>query len=78
MTGTGLDLEDIAGTQTDIAVVGVEHDAPGQADERLLVAVLMPPVRVPGPVRPRPKIKPPGFELAPHVIGAAPASRKMP
>lgn len=78
MAGTGLDLEDIAGTQADIAVVGVEHNASVQADERLVVAVLMPPVALPRPVRPRPKIKPPGFQHALHLIGAAPLARKMP
>lgn len=57
-----LELEAVAGGELDVIPLEMEHDAPRQAVERLVVRVVVPPVGVARAVRPAPGVE----TLAPH------------
>ena len=52
--GAGLDVQPIAGGEFDVALVGVEHDRPGEAEQHLVERVVVPAVAVTGSVPPEP------------------------
>ena len=46
-------IEPVAGRQRDVALIGVEHDRPLETEQHLVPVVVVPSVRLPGPVAPR-------------------------
>src|SRR5437870_4511873 len=70
VAGARFELEDVAGDEAHVAGIGVEDDAPGQAHQRLVVGVVVPPVGVARPVRPGVELQAPGLEPDPHLVGS--------